>query len=271
MVGLLLVYPLGTFLASGHRGREPNAIDRLVIALVSPVQRALGWAIDGVLEGAGGYVALRGLREKNFELLEDNRRLRGELNSLKEAAAENDRLRRLVGYLETTAEQEIVAQVVGINPVANFLSVRINRGEGDGVRVGMPAVTPDGVVGRVIRSVGGWSDVALLDDPTSKIAVTVQRSRVRGTAVGAGGGKPLSLSNVLRSEDVQDGDLLVTLGTDGIYPKGLMVGRVGAVRRNNSGMFLSAEITPSVETRRLEEVLIVPIDRAPALAREEPQ
>lgn len=258
MVGALLLYPFGTFLTRGHKGREPNFVDRAVLAVSSPLARALVWTFDGVGDGVSGYVALRGVRVKNAELATENSQLRAEVNSLREQSAENERLRREVGYVESSPEQEVAARIIGVNPVSTFLSLRIDRGEDEGVRAGMPVVTADGVLGQVKRATGGSADVQLITDQTSKLAVLVQRSRVRATASGAGGAHPLALDNALRTDDVEEGDLIITSGTDGVFPKGLVVGRVTAVQRKTTGTLLSAGIIPAVDVSRLEEVLVVP-------------
>ena len=266
VVGGLLLYPFATFLTRGHRGREPNAVDRAVLWVTSPLARALIWACDGVGDGVSGYIALRGVRQKNSELALENSQLRAEVNSLREAAAENVRLRREVGYVEGSPEKEIAARIIGVNPVSTFLSLRINRGEDDGVRAGMPVVTADGLIGRVKRATGAYADVELVTDQTSKVAALVQRSRVRATATGAGGARPLALDNVLRTDDVEEGDLVITSGTDGVFPKGLVVGRVTAVQRKATGTLLSAGIIPAVDVSRLEEVLVVPALMPPGRA-----
>ncbi len=258
VVAALLLYPFVTYLTHGHRGREINLVDRVVLGVTSPVARALVWTCDGIGDTVSSYGALRGVRAKNLELSTENSQLRAEVNSLREQSAENERLRKAVGYVEATAEKEIAARIIGINPVASFLSLRLNRGESDGVRAGMPVVTADGVVGRVKRATGGASDVELITDQASKVAVLVQRSRVRATAAGRGGGHPLALENAVRTDDVEEGDQMITSGTDGVFPKGLVVGRVTAVQRKQSGMLLSAGILPAVDSTRIEEVLVVP-------------
>jgi rod shape-determining protein MreC len=258
LVGALLLYPFFSYLASGHRGRSPHAIDRAVMAVASYLQLGLTFALDGVGDGISSYVFLRGVNERNLKVESENSQLRAEVNSLKEAAAENLRLSRQLGYGERTVEVEIGARIIGVDPSSTFLAVRIDRGEDDGVRAGMPVVTPDGVVGRVQRASGGWADVSLITNMTSKIGVLVQRSRARGNAAGAGAG-PLVLEYVLRTDDVEDGDLIITSGTDGVFPKGLVVGRVTGVQRPASGPFLSAGILPAVDLLRLEEVLVVPV------------
>jgi rod shape-determining protein MreC len=88
------------------------------------------------------------------------------------------------------------------------------------------------------------------------VGVRVQRSRARGTAAGSGRG-PLKLENMLRTEDVENGDLIITAGTDGVYPPGLVVGRVANLEKKEHGMFQRADILPAVDVTRLEEVLVV--------------
>lgn len=269
VLGGLLVYPFVTFLTSGHRGRPPHLLDRLVLAVASPLEGALSWAVDGLVVGARRYLYLVGAEEAYRSCLLEKAEARAELNSMRELAAENERLKRLLGYAEHTPAEEIPARIVGVNPAHNFLSVRLNRGEADGVRAGMPVLTAEGVVGHVQRVVGSYADVVLATDPASKLGVLVQRTRARGTATGAGGAKPLLLENVLRSEDVEEGDLVITAGTDGIFPKGLVVGRVTAVQRNAAGMFLHAGVLPSVELWRLEEVLVAPAASPQSVAAEQ--
>ncbi|SET51460.1 rod shape-determining protein MreC [Stigmatella erecta] len=256
LVSALLLVPLVAFLASGRRGREPNFVDRAVIALTSPLQSGLNWIIDGGIGLVNGYVDLRGVRRENDALRLENMQLRAAVQSLGEARTENERLRQLLGYTEAMPGPEIPARVVGVNPVAKLLSVRISSGEKQGVFEGMSVVTPDGIVGRVIRTTGHYADVALVTDPQSRVGVRVQRSRARGTAVGSGSG-PLILENMLRTEDVENGDLIITSGTDGVYPAGMVVGRVTNLEKKEHGMFQGADIVPAVDTTKLEEVLVV--------------
>jgi rod shape-determining protein MreC len=111
----------------------------------------------------------------------------------------------------------------------------------------------------VSRVVGGTADVMLLTDPSSRLGAVVQRSRARGTAVGAGGGTNLHFENVLKGDDVVDGDTLITSGTDGLFPKGLVIGTIEGVSRDTtSNMFVKARIAPATDLRHVEEVLLLP-------------
>lgn len=254
-VGVLLLYPFGAFLTTGRRGRDPNFVDRAVIGLTAPLQRGLIAVIDGSKAAVFGYIDLREVRQENEQLRAENLQLRSAVQVLGETRAENERLRGLLAYAEAVPGPEIAARVIGVNPVAKLLSVRINRGESDGVYRGMSVVTPDGIVGQVVRTTGGWADVALVTDAQSRVGVRVQRSRARGTAAGQGKG-PLRLENMLRTEDIQEGDAIITSGTDGVYPPGLVVGKVTHLEKTEHGMFLGGDIEPAVDTTRLEEVLV---------------
>jgi rod shape-determining protein MreC len=265
VVGFLLLYPFAAFLSRGGKGRDPHFLDRAVLGSTAPLQSALGWLIDSVANGWNGYVALRGVREQNTALQEQNAALQAQLHVLTETKFENERLKKMLAYSEVTPGEEILARVIGVNPVSTLLSVRINRGEDSGVRKGMPVVTQDGVVGHVERATGGYADVVLLTDRNTSVGIRDQRSRGRANAVGAGKDLALRLTNALRTEDFKDDDVVVTSGTDGIYPPGLMVGRLANVRRSSYGMFQSGEIHPAVDTTHLEEVLVLP---APFLLQE---
>ncbi len=258
IVAALLLYPMVTYLSSGHRGRDPNFVDRAVLWVAAPIQDALTSITNGVGGGVSGYLALRGSHEEALSCRTELSETRAELHALKEAEGTNARLKAMLGYVDTTPELEVAARVIGINLSPHFLSMRINRGEDDAVRKGMPVVTPEGVVGQVVSSVGGSAEVMLVSDPQSKIGVTLQRSRVRATAVGVGDGKSLALENAGRGDDVLEGDLVITSGTDGVFPQGLVIGKIDDVKRVSGGMFLSASVVPSVNLRRVEEVLVVP-------------
>lgn len=265
LVVALLVVPLGSFLSSGHRGREPNLADRAVLATSAPIQSALTWGLSTVTDAVSGYIALKGAHREAQACRGQLSQSHATLNTLKEAEAENERLKRALAYTETTSEPEIMARIIGVNPSSQFQSVRVNRGENDGVHVGMPVVTPDGVVGQVIRAVGDSADVMLLTDAASRIGAVIQRNRVRASVVGAGDGHELSLEFIRREDELIDGDVVITAGSDGVFPRGLRIGTVRSVSRPNVGMFLGGRVTPAVDIDRVEEVLIVPVTSLSAL------
>ena len=257
LVCVILAHALGMFLGSSRRVREPNLVDRVALAVTAPVQRATVAVIDGVASAWQQYVSLRGVRRDNAILVEENTRLRSEVVGLAETRAENERLRRLIHYDEANPGPKVIARVLGINPDPNRLTLRIDRGEGDGVRRGQAVVTADGVVGQVLRATASAADVLVVFDPNSRLGGRIQRTRARVGVSGSGQDQPLKLEYLLRTEDLEEGELVVTSGTDGVYPAGLVVGRVTGVQRQTSGMFLTAGILPAVNFARLEEVVVL--------------
>src|SRR5450432_3789411 len=123
IVGALLLYPLATYLSSGHRGREPNLVDRMVLMVASPVERGLTALIEGAQGGVEGYLALRGAKDQRDLCVAELSQARADLNSERESKAENERLRTLLGYSEGTTEPEIPARVIGVNASPHFVSL----------------------------------------------------------------------------------------------------------------------------------------------------
>ena len=257
IIAALLLQPLAAFLLRGGRAREPDFLDRWVLGLSTPVQGALTAAVEGTLHAWVAYGDLRGVHARAVALAAENMALRSEVHGLQEVKAENERLRSAVHYEERQPGARVAARVVGFNPVVGTLSLRVDRGEAEGLQPGMAVVTPAGVVGQVLRTGAHAADVLLLADPSSRVAARNQRSRARATATGSGDGKPLRLEYALRTEDFQEGDVLLTAGTDGIFPPGLLVGTLTAVERKSVGTLQPAEVHPAVDTLRLEEVLVL--------------
>jgi rod shape-determining protein MreC len=257
LVTFIFAHALMMFLGSSRKIREPNVVDRVALAATAPVQRVVVAAVDGLSSAWSRYVSLRAVRRQNEILREENTRLHSEVVGLAETRAENDRLRRLLHFDETNPGPKVTAKVLGINPDPNRLTLRIDRGEGEGVRRGQAVVTADGVVGQVLRSTASASDVLVVVDPNSRLGGRIQRTRARVGVSGAGDDQALKLEYLLRSEDLEEGDLVVTSGTDGVYPPGLVVGRVTGVQRQASGMFLNAGILPAVNFAKLEEVVVL--------------
>ena len=119
----------------------------------------------------------------------------------------------------------------------------------------MPVVTVEGVVGHVIDGSSHYAKILQANDPNSAIEVLIQDTRVQGIIKGTGTG--YRLHYVVKSNEVNAGDLLVTSGLGGVFPKGLPVGTVSKVVSNRRGMFLNIEVTPAVDFSKLENVIVI--------------
>ncbi|MBI5547580.1 MAG: rod shape-determining protein MreC [Deltaproteobacteria bacterium] len=256
-IGVLLVLPLVTYLAWAKDGRDLNAVDRGVILVTTPIERGISRVLGKSIELWNGYLSLREAHQENLGLQRQNAELRGTVARLIEAQAENDRLRRMIGFAETAPTPLLTAPIIGEAPVMNLLTFKIGKGTADGVSKGMPVVCSDGIIGRVLSAGLHSADVLLMADTNFAVPVRVQRSRARAKVMGQGARERPSLVQALRTDDVEDGDILITAGTDDVFPKGLMVGRVTNVVRANHGMFLKAEVVPAADIAKVEEVFVL--------------
>lgn len=252
----LLCLGLGTYVAHVREPRELSSLDRLCLAASAPIARGIDFVVGSGLEVVAGFYGLLQVRDNNERLIQENLLLKAAIAEGREARAENARLQALLPVRAPEGGSIVASRVVGVSPT-HRRSVTLAVGEGDGVRAGQPVVTGDGVVGRVTATWPGYAEVQLLVDPGFAAAVRVQRSRARATVRGLAEDARLRLDHALRTDDVEDGDLLVTAGTDGVFPRGLVVGRAQAVTRLSHGMYLTAEVRPAVDVTKLEEVLVL--------------
>jgi rod shape-determining protein MreC len=259
LVAVLLLVPLGIFFAHARHPAERSRVDGAIVWLTTPVEKAIAWTVTGALRAWSGYVALWGANERAVELSRRVRSLELERQQLLETRGEAERLRRLLGFAESAVEQRYVgARVIGIRlgPAGRQL-LTVDRGSADGIAPMMPVVVAEGVVGRIHSVAQGSADVLVLTDLNSSIAVRVERTRARANVRGLGKPDLCRLEYALRTEDMTEGDPLVTSGTDGVFPRGLPVGKVTQLERRAHGLFQDARVVPAVDVTRLEEVLVL--------------
>jgi rod shape-determining protein MreC len=271
LVAVLLLVPLGVFFAHARQPSERSRVDRVVLWVTTPVERAVGWVVSGAVGVWDGYVALRHSHERAAALTKELMQLQLERQQLLSDRAEAERLRKLVSFAEASPERTYVgARVIGVRFGTSGLQLlTVDRGAQDGLAKMMPVVVAEGVVGRVQSVADHTADVLVLTDRQSNVAVRVDRTRARANVRGLGKPGAAKLDYMLRTEDMIEGDQLVTSGTDGVFPRGLPVGKVTAIERSANGLFQEARVIPAVDVTRLEEVLVVtsserPVETAPA-------
>ena len=224
--------------------------------LTLPLQQMVTLPVREVRSLWGDYISLVHVREENEHLRTELARLKEENLQYREAIVASERFSRLAGFRAQHEVPMVPANVVAQDLSAWFQSVIIDRGSATGVRPGMPVITDSGVVGLVAGTTPRASKVLLITDPQSRVDAFVQRSRARGSVRGSTDHKA-AFEHVLREEDIQVGDLLLTSGLGAIYPKGLIVGKVAALDRKPYGLFQEVEVEPSVDFRQLEEVFVI--------------
>ncbi len=250
IVGHALLISSQVTTARGH-----SALQGAVLAVFAPLQRGSQAVLNGVRSVWYGYIDLRAVREENRELREKTTRLEQALWMEREAVARYDRLSRVLQLAERIPFDSIVAEVIGVDASSWFRTITVNRGLGRGVALNAPVVGPGGLVGRVTAVGPHIAQVQLLADQECSVGSLLVRTRTRGIVSGQGGAE-LQLKYVSNLEDVALGDLVVTSGIDGIYPKGIAIGRVASVR-NGPRLFKIVTVEPAASLNRLEEVFIL--------------
>lgn len=254
---LFLSLYIMTIAARGQLKNEP--VGALLMWILRPLQMAGQGTANWIKGFRDNYDTLSGFRSENERLRKRVQNLEVERQKLLEAEATNRRLKQLLDFRASLPSGAITASIIANSASSWFHSCLLDKGSADGVRKGMAVVTPLGVVGKVVSVTGRTAKVLLLTDSNSGIDVMVQRTRSRGILSG-------SLENVTvlkyvkRSEDVQEGDRLITSGLDGVFPKGMLAGIVIKVRKQSLGLFQSVEVLPAVQSSRTEEVLVVGAD-----------
>ncbi|HMK43129.1 MAG TPA: rod shape-determining protein MreC [Dissulfurispiraceae bacterium] len=191
--------------------------------------------------------------EENRSLKADVSRLLIEQQQYQEALNENRRLRELLNLRQSSRDRLIFSNIVGRGYDRLQTSVIADKGEPDGIRKDMPALTARGLIGKVLTVRGEYSEILLLRDPSFSTAVRLQQSRHEGIISGTGS-RLLSLKYIAPEEPVAIGEAVVTSGLDGVFPEGIPVGTVATVNRDGGGFFQAIEVQPFQDDVKLEEV-----------------
>lgn len=255
LITLLILVVLLVYSANLRKKHSTTLFERVVLTLTEPLQRGIDQVGNTLRDAWNNYLWLVDTRQQNIEVMRTNRELRAQLTAVNEIRLENQRLKKLLDFVEADPRKVLPALVVAEDASSWARTIVIDKGTGNGVHEGAPVVVAEGVVGRVIKVAANSSRVLLVTDASSSVAGLVQRTRTRGVA--RGNGSSLDLEYALRDDPVEVNDLVVTSGMGGIFPKGLVVGRVSEVKRQQFGLFQQIELLPAVDFSRLEEVLVL--------------
>ena len=259
LAGVLLILFLGMY----SWNQRTHALDDLAASVGLEVGGAVLGPLRAVQDVASGfwdrYFALVDVREENLRLKARVDELESRLLASGEDLAELRRLRQLVQLPVDVSWRPLGARVLAgrLGPNAVLDGITISRGYATGGRPGTPLVTHLGLVGRVLKASPHASTALLITDPGSRVAVFGQESRAPGILMGKGKGRELEVNFVQRDASVKNGEVLVTSGLDGKYPKGLPVARVVSVAPSDYTQFMAVSAVPLVDLQHLEEVLLL--------------
>ena len=252
------------FFAARGRFQAPVSSQAVSLAL-SPFQQAVSWVANEIHYAGSAIWEISTLYEQNKMLRNEVEQLRGINLQANEALAENERLRAMVGYQQTAHQFDLVAaRVIGRESDTWSRMIVIDRGTASGVQEDMPVVTPQGLVGRVVEAGPNSSKVQLILDPRSSVGTIVQRaeSRVTGIVQGDMDNPTMpQMVNIPKNADVVEGDVIVTSGFGGIFPKGIIVGLVSSLKNDDGGLLKIGVLESAVDFQKLEDVLVITASR----------
>ncbi|MDX9746150.1 MAG: rod shape-determining protein MreC [Syntrophales bacterium] len=252
----LFILVLGFFSYQLHSSPNSGFIHKIVLETTFPLESIMHDSMAGVREIWRRYLFLYGLTEENDRLRKTNARLSRKVFEYREAYLENIRLRKLLAFKEKLPYETQVAGVTRHDMSGVMKTLMIDVGENDGIRKGQPVIVEAGLVGRVVDTTWHASRVLVVTDENSNVDVLVQRTRANGILQGTGAGR-CKLKYIVKTDPVKKGDIALTSGLGGVFPKGLVVGVVGGVEHSKASMFQNIEVVPFADFHRMEEVLVI--------------
>jgi len=262
VAAVLLIISLTVLSFSAIRPSETGFLRKMVLEAAAPVEDTINISLQNLHDVWKRYLFLVGLEDENRRLRKQNADLTEQLNRYREGSLEAMRLQKLLELREGFPQRAVAARVIDRNRSSLFKTLLINKGTADGLRVGLAVLSDQGVVGRIIEISWHASRVLLLIDGNSNIDGLIQRSRAQGILQGAGSAG-CSLKYISRAEEVLAGDVVISSGLSGVFPKGLLLGVVTGASRKEGGLFQKIDVAPAVDFEKLEEVLALTTDMKP--------
>jgi len=238
------------------RGHVLGASDVLAV-VTTPVQSVLARINRTTVGLWSTYRDWKNVRAENRRLRDEAQQLRIDALRVTETTEENRRLRRLLALKESMPLATLSGEIIAREWGGWVRSLTVNRGRADRVARLTAVIGPDGLIGRVIDVRPGASIVQVLSDPTSTVGAHAVRTRTQGIVEGEPRGTMRFKYMARDGAGIEVGDLVVTSGAGGVFPRGIPVGRVRAIDDRGSALFHYAQLTPAVDFARIDEVLLI--------------
>lgn len=229
-------------------------LEAVTFGAFAEVQRGASSVIGGVRSSWGDYLALRQVRSENEKLQQEIGQLHVTLQQERALAQQSRTLQALLDLRSEAPLMTAAARVIASSASPDFRTLTIDKGTTDGVRQDLAVISPEGVVGRVITPSNRAAKVQMLIDRNAAAGAMVERSRAQGVVEGTG--SDLRFNYVSETADLVVGDVVVTSGIDGIYPKGFAIGQIESIERVG-GAFGAIVVRPAVAFASLEALLVV--------------
>lgn len=240
-----------------HRYQHLSSVRSVIATAVYPIQYAVHLPVK-LSDWAGETLTSRkALLDANLELRRKQFLIESRLEKFAELEAENRRLRQLLDSSTKIADRVLIAELLSVDMDPFSRRIVLNKGSRDGVVNGQSLIDARGIMGQVVHTSPFTSTALLITDPSHALPVQINRTGLRCVAVGSGASDSLDLIHIPNNEDVRVGDLVVTSGLGGRFPRGYPVGRVLSVERDSARPFAEVRLKPAAQLERNREVLLV--------------
>ena len=257
----VFLFVLGSVFLVAKSDVKIPAAGKTLMAFMSPFQNSFSWVGTQFTSLKNSVIEIQDLQEENKNLREEVEALRAQNLNASESISENQRLRALLGYKQNATQFDLIAaSIIGRESATWSSVVVVNRGTLDGVADNMAVVTELGLVGHVMEAGLNTSKVQLILDPRSSVGTLVQRadSRVAGIVEGdINNPQQPRMVNIPKDANVVVGDMIVTSGFGGVYPKGIIVGKILAIHNDEGGLLKHAILGTAVNFEKLEDVAVI--------------
>jgi rod shape-determining protein MreC len=230
-------------------------LEAVTFGVVAQAQRALSSGVAKTRRTWDRYVWLRGVEAENAGLRRQLESLQVQYQERRALADRARSLEDLLALRDRSNLETVAAEIIAASASPDFRTLTIDKGTSQRLKRDMAVIATDGIVGRVVVASSGAAKVQLLIDRNAAAGALIERSRAQGVALG-GGDSRLRLDYVSEASDVVVGDLVVTSGIDGIYPKGFTIGSVETVEKSGPA-YKRITVKPAVNFSSLETVLVV--------------
>jgi len=245
----LLIFIYGIFLLLNN-----TDIYFMAVSIFSPVEEVVSEFIESIRGYLEMYIFLVGTKSENLILKRELKKMEKLKSSFEELKRENKRLKELLSFREEEGIKCFGATVIFRGASSRSNTIFLNKGERDGIKKNMVVISPEGIVGKIVKNTKSISLVHLITHPASAVDAILQRTRDRCVFQG---GVPCKLKYLDDKADARVGDIIISSGLGGIFPAGLPLGKIVKVSKEDSGVFLNAEAIPLADLSHLEEVLIL--------------
>lgn len=254
---VLLVVVSITMMIVDHRSNTLQPV-RTTLAFITQPLQSLATLPSYVSNWVSKFKTPESQWQNAYERLRDEHvRLQAKLQKFAALKVENNRLNKLLGISNRLTEDVLLAEIIDVSVEPFTHKVVVNRGLRDGVYVGQAVIDPEGIVGQVTNTTLHTSAVTLLTDASHAIPVQVQRNGLRAVVYGLGVSDKLSVPYLALHAQIQDGDLLVTSGMGGRFPRGHPVARVTTIVRDSNEAFLGVNAVPVARLDYAKELLLL--------------